>query len=413
MTDLPNRPGRPYRPGRQFLHTPGPTNIPDRVLGAMHRPALDFAGPAFMDLAISCFEDIKPLFGTEGEVFFYTASGHGAWEAAFVNLLEPGDTILMPETGRFSTAWSDMARSFRIDFETVPADWRSAIDPDAVEAVLRADRSHRIRAVLIVHTETATGVTSDLQAIRRAIDNAGHPALLVVDAIASFMTTPLPMDDWGVDVVIAASQKGLMMPPGMSFTAAGPRALAHTKTVSTHRDYWSWDLRLGMEQYRRFCGTAPEHLVFALRETIDMIRDWGMDAVFARHARLAAAVRACVGQWSRGGVLEFNARVPEQRAQSLTVVRRTDGGDAEDIRWLSREAFDVATGGGMAKLAGLVFRIGHMGDLNDPMVLGALGGIEAALNRLGIPHESGLGAAARLLADTADVPETRDTRRIL
>lgn len=401
------------RPGRQFLQVPGPTNIPDRILNAMHRPAMDFAGPGFMDIAIECFEQIKPLFGTAGEVFFYTASGHGAWEAAYVNLFEAGDTVLMPETGRFSLTWGEMARSFGVRIETVPNDWRTAIDTNALEDILRRDTGHRIKAVLAVHTETATGVTSDVQAMRAAIDAAGHPALLVIDAIASFMTTPLPMDDWGVDVVIAACQKGLMMPPGLSFTAVGPKALAATKSVRTHRDYWSWDARLGMEQYRRFCGTAPEHLIFGLREAITMLNEWGLDAVFARHARLAGAVQAAVGEWARGGALDFNAIRPMERSTSLTVVRRTDNGDAEEVRQTAREVFDVAVGGGLSHLAGKVFRIGHMGDLNDPMILGALAGIEAALVQTAVAHESGLKAATAHLAATAPKLASRDSRVII
>jgi len=401
------------RPGRQFLQVPGPTNIPDRILNAMHRPAMDFAGPGFMDIAIECFENIKPLFGTDGEVFFYTASGHGAWEAAFVNLFETGDTILMPETGRFSLTWGEMANSFGLNIESIPNNWRTAIDIGALEDILRRDRDHAIKAVLAVHTETATGVTSDIPAMRAAIDAAGHPALLVIDAIASFMTTPLPMDEWGVDVVIAACQKGLMLPPGLSFTAAGPRALAATRHVATKRDYWSWDARLGMEQYRRFCGTAPEHLIFGLRESITMLNEWGLDAVFARHARLAGAVQVAVAEWARGGALEFNALHPQQRATSLTVVRRTDGGDADEIRQTAREVFDVAVGGGLSQLAGLVFRIGHMGDLNDPMIMGALAGIEAALIQCGVPHESGLRAVTAHLAATVPVLKDRDTRRIV
>ncbi len=401
------------RPGRQFLQVPGPTNIPDRILNAMHRPAMDFAGPGFMDIAIDCFEQIKPLFGTDGEVFFYTASGHGAWEAAYVNLFGPGDTVLMPETGRFSLTWGEMATSFGVGIETIPNDWRTAIDTGAMEDILRCDTGHRIKAVLAVHTETATGVTSDIQAMRAAIDAAGHPALLVIDAIASFMTTPLPMDAWGVDVVIAACQKGLMMPPGLSFTAVGPKALAATKSVATRRDYWSWDARLGMEQYRRLCGTAPEHLIFGLRESIAMLNEWGLDAVFARHARLAGAVQAAVAEWSRGGALEFNASRPEERSTSLTVVRRVDGGSAEDIRQTAREVFDVAVGGGLSHLAGKVFRIGHMGDLNDPMILGALAGIEAALIQGDVPHESGLRAATAHLAATAPKLAMRDSRVII
>ena len=391
-----------HRPGRQFLHTPGPTHIPDRVQNAMHVKAVDFASPAFMDVAVECFEGLKPLFGLdEGEVFIYTASGHGAWEAAFVNLFEPSDTVLMPETGRFSRVWGEMGEALGLEIATVENDWRTAIEPDKVEEILRADTAHKIKAVLMVHTETATGVTSDVPAVRRAIDAAGHPALLVVDAIASWLTTELPMSDWGVDVVVGASQKGLMLPPGLSFTAVAPKALEATKQCKTFREYWSWDARLGFEQYRRFCGTAPEHMIFGLHEAIEIVAEEGLDNVFARHARLADAARLCVGEWAKGAALEFNAVVPEQRANGLTVIRVRDDLDAEDIRRTARDMFDVACGGGLALLANKVFRIGHMGDINDPMLLGALGGVESTLGYLGLPYESGLGLAAKHLAETA------------
>ena len=391
-----------HRPGRQFLHTPGPTHIPDRVQNAMHVKAVDFASPEFMDVAVECFEGLKPLFGLdEGEVFIYTASGHGAWEAAFVNLFEPGDTVLMPETGRFSRVWGEMGEALGLEIAIVENDWRTAIVPDDVEEVLRADTAHKIKAVLMVHTETATGVTSDVPAVRRAIDAAGHPALLVVDAIASWLTTELPMSEWGVDVIVGASQKGLMLPPGLSFTAVGPKALETTKQCKTLREYWSWDARLGFEQYRRFCGTAPEHMIFGLREAIAIVAEEGLDNVFARHARLADAARLCVGEWAKGAALEFNAMVPEQRANGLTVIRVRGDLDAEDIRRTARDMFDVACGGGLALLANKVFRIGHMGDINDPMLLGALGGFEATLGYLGLPYESGLGLAAKHLAETA------------
>ena len=393
---------RRHRPGRQFLHTPGPTHIPDRVQNAMHVKAVDFASPEFMDVAVECFEGLKPLFGlVEGEVFIYTASGHGAWEAAFVNLFELGDTVLMPETGRFSRVWGEMGEALGLEIAIVENDWRTAIVPDDVEEVLRADTAHKIKAVLMVHTETATGVTSDVPAVRRAIDAAGHPALLVVDAIASWLTTELPMSEWGVDVIVGASQKGLMLPPGLSFTAVGPKALETTKQCKTLREYWSWDARLGFEQYRRFCGTAPEHMIFGLREAIAIVAEEGLDNVFARHARLADAARLCVGEWAKGAALEFNAMVPEQRANGLTVIRVRDDLDAEDIRRTARDMFDVACGGGLALLANKVFRIGHMGDINDPMLLGALGGVESTLGYLGLPYESGLGLAAKHLAETA------------
>ena len=391
-----------YRPGRQFLHTPGPTHIPDRIQNAMHVKAIDFASPEFMDLAVECFEGLKPLFGLkEGEVFIYTASGHGAWEATFVNLFEPGDTVLMPETGRFSRVWGEMGEALGLEIATVENDWRTGIDPANVEEALRADSEGKIKAVMMVHTETATGVTSDVPAVRRAIDATGHPALFVVDAIASWLTTELLMSEWGVDVVVSASQKGLMLPPGLSFTAVGPKALAVANGCKTFREYWSWEARLGFEQYRRFCGTAPEQMIFGLREAIDIFAEEGLENVFARHNRLAKAAQICVGEWSKGGAVEFNATVPKQRADSLTVIRVREDLDAEEIRRTAREVFDVACGGGLALLANKVFRIGHMGDINDPMLLGALGAIESTLSYLGLPFESGLDFAAKHLADTA------------
>lgn len=404
----------PDRPGRQFLQVPGPTNIPNRILRAMQRPAMDFSSPDFMDIGVECLERIKPLFGTKNEVFFYTGSGHGAWEAAFVNLFEPGDTILMPETGRFSKTWSEMGEELGLKIETIPNDWRTAIDPNAVEDILRRDTERRIKAVLAVHVETATGVLSEVRPLRQAIDAAGHPALLVVDAIASFMTMPLPMDELGVDVVIAACQKGLMMPPGLSFNAVSDKALEASRGCATPRNYWSWLDRMGREQYHRFAGTAPEHLFFALQESLCMIEEWGMEAIFQRHARLAEAVRICVGEWVREGALAFNPVVPEQRANALTVIRCAEGYDPDAVRFTAREMFDVAVGGGLGQVAGKVFRIGHMGDLNDPMILGALGGVEAALRRLGIPHRSGIADAIAYLSDTAAEPARKpDGRRVV
>ncbi|MFT6581536.1 MAG: alanine-glyoxylate transaminase/serine-glyoxylate transaminase/serine-pyruvate transaminase [Alphaproteobacteria bacterium] len=388
--------------GRNFLHTPGPTNIPDRILNAMHRPAIDFAAPDFLALADSCFMDLKDVFQTSGDVFIYTASGHGAWEAALVNTLSPGDRVLMPETGRFSLVWRDMTESLGIEVIETPNDWRSAIIPADVTRVLSEDKNHEIKAVLIVHTETATGVTSDIPAIRKAINAAGHPALLVVDAIASLMTVDLPMDEWGVDVVIAASQKGLMLPPGLSFTAVSAKALDVSKNVVMPREYWSWTSRLDPESYRRFCGTAPEHLIFGLRESINMIQEEGMSEVFARHARMAEAVRKAVDVWVSEGSMEFNAQVPEQRANSVTCVRMPADTFANDIRTVCRETFNVSLGGGLAALAGRAFRIGHMGDLNEPMIIGALGGVEATFQLLGVPHgKGGVMAAVDYLADTA------------
>ena len=378
-------------PGREFLQVPGPTNIPDRVLNAMHRPAMDFSAPAFGELALSVFEDLKPVFGTDGEVFLYASSGHGGWEASLVNLMEPGDRVLLPRTGHFSDKWGDTAEGLGLETVTIPTDYRSPIDPDRVEQALRADPERRIKAVLAVHIETNTGVVSDLPAIRQAIDAAGHPALLIVDAIASLCTAPLPMAQWGVDVTIAASQKGLMSPPGVALVAASPRALEISESVATPREYWSWQRRRQAEIYRRFCGTAPEHIVFGLREALNMLAEEGLENVFARHTRLAGAVRAAVGRWCDSGPLEFNARDPACRADALTVILAPDAFDMEDVRTIARDRFRVALGGGMGRN---VLRIGHLGDLNEPMILGAIAGLQAALKVAKVPVGDGALDAA-------------------
>jgi len=389
-------------PGRMFLQTPGPTNIPDDVLTAMHRPAEDFSAPEFIETMTSMFAELKDLFGTEGEVFAYIANGHGAWEASIVNLLEPGDHVLMPDTGRFSLVWQEMIEKFDITSEQIPTDWRSPIDPQKVEDALRRDVDRKIRAVLVVHVETATGAVSDLKAIRQAIDAVGHPALLIVDAIASFGCHELRTDAMGVDCVVAASQKGLMMPIGVSFTAASPKALARSKEVKTYREYWSWETRMAMETYRRFCGTAPMHMVWGLMHVMEKIRAEGLDNIVARHARLAEAARLAVGRWAEGGALEFNVLDPKARSNSITCVRQTGDTDMNRIREVARERFNVALGGGLAMLMGKAFRIGHMGDLNEAMLMGALGGVDIALKSLQVPHgEGALDAAASYLAETA------------
>jgi len=387
-------------PGRMFLQTPGPTNIPDDVLTAMHRPAEDFSAPAFIETMGSMFARLKTLFATDGEVFAYIANGHGAWEASIVNLLSPGDHVLMPDTGRFSLVWQEMIEAFGITSERIPNDWRSPIDPQRVEDALRRDVDRKIKAVLVVHVETATGAVSDLKAIRRAIDAVGHPALLIVDAIASFGCHELKTDAMGVDCVITASQKGLMLPIGVSFTAAGPKAMEVTKTVTANREYWSWKSRMAMETYRRFCGTAPMHMVWGLTHVLDKIEAEGLDAVIARHTRLGEAVRRAVAVWAEGGALEFNTIDPAARSNSITCVRQIGDTDVNAIRTMARETFNVSLGGGLAALMGKAFRIGHMGDLNEPMVLGALGGVDLALKRLKVPHGDGaLDAASRYLAE--------------
>ena len=391
------------RRGREFLHTPGPTNIPDRVLNAMHRPAMDFASPAFAELALKLFEDLKPLFGTSSQVFLYTSSGHGGWEGAFVNCFSPGDTVLLPEVGRFGRVWGDMAERLGLNVVRVPGSWRHPIDPAVIEDALSKDKGHRIKGVLAVHVETAPGAVSDLAGIRRAIDAANHPALLICDAIASFGCMPLPMEEWGIDVVIAASQKALMLPPGLGFCAVSEKALAASLESRSQMEYFSWPQRMKTESYSRFCGTAPEHLVFGLIESMKMIAEEGWEQVYARHRRLAGAVHRAVDVWSEAGAIEFNILPPDARAVSLTVVRTPEGMNSDIVRTTARESFSVAVGGSLGDLVGRVFRIGHMGDLNEPMIIGALGGIEAALQVCQVPiGKGGVSAAVDYLA--ASVP---------
>jgi alanine-glyoxylate transaminase/serine-glyoxylate transaminase/serine-pyruvate transaminase len=393
--------------GRSFLMTPGPTPVPERILNAMHRQPIDYNGPELITLARSCLEDIKPIFKTAAPVFVYTASGHGAWEAALSNTLSPGDRILVPESGNFSLGWMEIAEALGLEAIYLENDWRHAIDPDQVEARLAEDRGHEIKAVLMVHTDTATGITSDVPALRRAIDRAGHPALLMVDTIASLATTDFRMDEWQVDVAVGASQKGLMMPPGLSFTAASQKALRAAETAVMPRRYWDWRERRREPAYKWFCGTAPEHLLFALREAIDMVMEEGLEAIFARHARLAEAVRRTVAAWAEGGALAFNALVPEERANSVTTILTAEGIDADRVRVTCRESFDVSLGAGLRKLDGRAFRIGHMGDINEPMILGALASVEAALKTCGVPHGTGgVTAAVEFLAESAESAES-------
>jgi alanine-glyoxylate transaminase/serine-glyoxylate transaminase/serine-pyruvate transaminase len=388
--------------GRNFLMTPGPTPIPERILNAMHRQAVDFSGPAFKELARACLEDIRPIFKTRNPVFVYTASGHGAWEAALANTLSPGDRVLVPETGNFSFAWKDMAEALGILVDELPSDWRHAIDPAEVEARLAADRGQEIKAVLMVHTDTASAITSDVPALRAAIDSAGHPALLMVDTVASLVTTDFRMDEWRVDVAVGASQKGLMLPPGLGFTAASEKALHAAEAGAMPRRYWDWRERSLEHHYKWFCGTAPEHLIFGLREAIDMVTEEGLEGAFARHARLAEAVRRAVSVWCEAGALAFNAVVPAERAQSVTTILTPEGFDSEELRRVCRERFDVALGAGLGRLQGRAFRIGHMGDINEPMILGALAGVEAALEICGLPHgKGGVTAAIAYLAAEA------------
>lgn len=387
------------RRGRGLVQLPGPTNIPERVLRAMHRPSVDFGTAAFAELVARCLDDLARMLATEGRVYAYAALGHGAWEAVLVNLVSPGEAVLVPETGRFAAGWAEMAEALGIPVVRVPTDMRRPVDPGAVEAALRADRERRIRAVLAVHVETSTGICHDPRSLRAALDAAGHPALLVVDAIASFASIPLEMDAWRIDAVLAASQKGLMLPPGLAFVAAGPRALETARRGGLPRKYWDWRGRDGAESYERFYGTPPVQMIFGLREALDMLLEEGLPAVHARHARLAGAVRAAVARWAEAGAIGFHCLVPEARADTVTALGFAPSIEPDRIRERCRERYGVAFGGGIGPFRGRLLRIGHLGDFDEAMILGALGVLELVLRERAVPHgPGGVEAAIAALA---------------
>ena len=394
--------------GWNFQMTPGPSNIPDRVLSAMHRPTVDLVDPEFVALTESCFDDLARVFGTSGRIFIYASNGHGAWEGALVNLIGEGDLLLAPSTGMFSQAWGELAEDLGAEVEEIPGDWRSAFDPARVEERLRCDTDHRIKAVLAVQTDTATSVTSDIAALRRALDSCGHPALLMADVVASLGTVEFRMDDWGVDVAVAASQKGLMAPPGLAFTAVNDHVLQKSRRAGVRRGYWDWARRVdSTEFYMNFFGTPPEHLIWGLREALDMLFEEGLATAFARHRRIAQAVHAAVGVWGRAGTLELNAVNPAERASAVTAIRVAPGIDANRLRQLARDELDVSLGTGLGLLDGKVFRIGHMGWINEPMILGALGGVEIALQACGVRYEKGGLAAAVDALTAARFPDSK------
>jgi alanine-glyoxylate transaminase / serine-glyoxylate transaminase / serine-pyruvate transaminase len=385
--------------GHEFLHSPGPTHIPDRVLNAMRRQPLDLVDARLRETARTCFEDLKGVFRTDGHVFVYAANGHGGWEAALANIGVPGDRVLVPEIGHFSHSWAEHARALGFETEVISGDWRRAVDPQAIEDRLRADREGRIRAVLAVQIDTGTGIATDIAAIRAAIDAAGHPALLVADTIASLAAMPFEMDAWGVDVAIAASQKALMCPPGLTILAANEKAIRAAAALPLRHRYWDWKTRMAEENYRSFCGTMPEQLIFGLRAALDLIKEEGLPAIFARHRRLAGAVHRAVETWSQAGALSFNAAEPDQRAVTVTAIRTGEGIDADRIRSHTRETLGVSVAGGLGLLSGHAFRIGHLGDLNEPMILGCLAALEVAFIQLKVPHApNGVRAAVEFLA---------------
>jgi len=359
----------------------------------MQRPAVELSMPAFVDLTRSCIDDLGPVFKTGNEVFMYPANGHGAWEAALVNVLSPGDRVLAPETGMFSAAWGRMAQALGMLIEHQPGDWRHGIDPNRLEERLRADTRSTIKAVLAVHTDTATGITSDIAATREAMDRARHPALLLVDAIASLAATDLRVDEWRIDVAVGASQKALMSPPGLSFSAVSEKALAASARAGAKRYYWDWDKRRTPQWYDWFCGTAPEHMLFALRESLDMLAEEGLDNALDRHRRLADGVRTAIRCWARNGALEFNALDATEQSNAVSTVRVNKPHDAAEIQRECRDRFNVSLAGGLGRLNGKAFRIGHMGNINEAMLLGALGGVEATFTACAVPYETGVGAA--------------------
>ena len=391
----------PRIPGRRLLHSPGPTPLPDAVLHALAVQPMDLADPRVDANIAACEDGLRRLLRTrDAHVFMYAANGHGAWEAVIENLAAPGDALLVPGTGHFSEQWAQHAEA--LGRRAIRTPWHEGwpIDTAAVEHALRGDRSHAIRAVFAVHTDTASGVTSDLGALRRAIDAAGHPALLVADVVASLAALPFEMDAQGVDVALGASQKGLMCPPGVCFVAANAAAVAVAGRNPAPRLYWDWARRDDALSYRKFCGTPPQNLLFALEAALGLIFAEGLDAVWQRHARLARAVHAAVEGWREGGALDFFAHDAASRSHAVTTIAVRAGVDVDALRTLARERFQVAVAGGLGPLAGRAFRIGHLGDVNPAQVLGAIAGVEAALVALGIA--AGEGARRAVLSLAAD-----------
>jgi alanine-glyoxylate transaminase/serine-glyoxylate transaminase/serine-pyruvate transaminase len=379
-----------YKSGRHFLQIPGPTNTPDRVLRALAQPTIDHRSAEFATLGRDVLAGLKAVFKTASPVVIFPASGSGAWEASLVNTLSPGDAVLAFDIGEFAKNWAEVARRLALDVEVAPGDWRHGVDPDAVEARLRDDRDHRIRALLVVHNETSTGVTSRLPAIRRAIDRAAHPALLLVDAVSSLGSIDLRHDDWGLDVTLAGSQKGLMLPPGLSFNAISEKAIAASRTARLPRSYWSWEHMLAANATGFFPYTPSTHLLFGLREALAMLREEGLENVFARHTRHAATTRAAVRAWD----LDIASQRDDECSAVVTTVLMPEGHDAERLRALVSDHFNMSLGTGLGRWRGRAFRIGHLGDFNDLMLMGALCGVEMGLELAGVPFRRGGVAAA-------------------
>jgi alanine-glyoxylate transaminase / serine-glyoxylate transaminase / serine-pyruvate transaminase len=385
-----------YQSGRHFLQIPGPTNVPDRVLRALSAPTIDHRGPEFSKLALEVLHRVKRVFQTSGYVVIYPSSGTGAWEAALVNTLSPGDKVLMFETGHFATLWRNMAEKLGLIVEFAPTDWRRGVDPAVVEERLSGDQNHEIKSVMVVHNETSTGCTSRMREIRQAIDRAGHPALLMVDTISSLGSIDYRHDEWGVDVTVGCSQKGLLLPPGLGFNAISEKALAASESARLTRSYWDWRAMLDDNAKGFFPYTPPTNLLYGLREALDMLFEEGLENVFARHDRHAEATRRAVRAWG----LELLCENPEEYSSSLTAILAPDGYDADELRRVILDNFNMSLGTGLGKLKGKVFRIGHLGDFNDLMLVGTLGGVEMGLALTGIPFsKGGVTAALDYLTD--------------
>jgi alanine-glyoxylate transaminase/serine-glyoxylate transaminase/serine-pyruvate transaminase len=384
--------------GRHFLQIPGPTNVPDRVLRAIDGPTIDHRGPEFAVLGKAVFAGMKKVFKTAGDVVIYPASGTGAWEAALVNTLSPGDRVLMAETGHFATLWRKLAERLGLVVEFIPGDWRHGADPDAIAKRLAADSAHAIKAVCVVHNETSTGVTSKVADVRVAIDRVGHPALFMVDTISSLASIDYRHDEWGVDVTVGGSQKGLMLPPGLSFNAIGAKALAASKKAKLPRSYWDWQEMLAVNPAGFFPYTPATNLLYGLSVALDMLFEEGLDRVFARHDRLAEATRRAIRGWG----LEILCADPALYSSTLTAIIVPDGHNADALRKVILERFDMSLGQGLGKLSGKVFRIGHLGHFNDLMLSGTLAGVEMGLALARVPHrKGGTQAAIDYLAETA------------
>ena len=377
--------------GHHYLQIPGPSAVPDRILRAIDMPVIDHRGPGFADLGTRVLEGCKSVFKTKNPVIIYPASGTGAWEAALVNTLSPGDQVLMVETGHFASMWEKLSCKYGLVPKLIETDWRRGADPDLIESALRADTSHHIKAVCVVHNETSTGCTTRIADCRAAIDAAAHPALLMVDTISGLAAADFQFDEWGVDVAISGSQKGLMLPPGLSFNAVSEKALAASGTASLHKSYWDWSEMITANERGYFPYTPATNLLYGLAEAIDMLHEEGLDNVFARHQRHGEATRLAVRHWG----LDVQCTVDSEYSPVLTAVRMPSGHDADKLRSMILEHYNMSLGNGLAKVQGVVFRIGHLGDFNDLMLMATLSGIEMGLHLAEVPHQTG-GAQAAL-----------------